>query len=430
MSDHSRAFVPVDTGAHSSPELTLKERSVDTGLLAEALVYYDQVLFNVTNAHQFADLVSWLIQQGLPFERLLDLLREETLRVYYYAFYTLPFVNDNVIDLWNINDKVMQKPNSFAERFLNFDGLRRCFADSRQMDQFCAALDGRVIEVKAEEFGGDGIANAWRDFLDPRRSALIVQELVDELYRLGDLGRPPEVRARINPSAHQKHLHHVEWNVDFAELAKLVGPRPEVGPTLPLSMAAVGNKYIWSASKQGCDLYLPSPISAVVGDKLFEADRAAVKTGDVIDQLQAEVEFPDLRRLVNGGQVDFKQVLEIRAKAGRFRQWLQSESERDRNAIIAYHNEVARESGLLNAGRKVLRMFGAVGGAAAGAAIGAVTQDGAAGATVGAAIGGAAGEGIKYLLEIGSRIGGGWKPVAFGNWYKNRIERLLGWRDH
>jgi hypothetical protein len=151
----------------------------------------------------------------------------------------------------------MEKPNSFAERFLNFEGLRKCFSDSRQMNEFCKALDGRVIEVKAHEFGRAGIDNAWRDFLDPRRSALIVQEFVDELYRLKSLGHPPVVRAAINLSVDRKQMHHVTWNVDFIELAKMVGPKQEIGPTLPLSMAVVGNKHIWSASSQGCDLYLP-----------------------------------------------------------------------------------------------------------------------------------------------------------------------------
>jgi hypothetical protein len=425
MSDHSRALVPVDTGPYSSPEVADKGRSVDTGLLAEALIYYDQVLVNVTNAHQFADLVSWLIQQGLAYDRLVELVREGVLRVYYYAFYTLPFVDNNVVQLWNITDETMKKPNSFAKRFLNFEGLRKCFSDARQMEQFCEAMNDTVIEVKAEEFGADGINNAWRDFLDPRRSALIVQELVDEVYRLKSLGRPPEVKTIIKPSIYWDQLQDVNWNVDFAELAKLAGSKLEIGPTLPLSAAVVGNKNIWLASRLGCDLYLPSPISAVVGDKLYEAERFIVKTGEVIDEIQAEVEFPDIRRLVNEDQVDFRHVLEIRSKAKKFREWLQSEVERDRNALYAYHNEVAKEVGLIKGARKVLQLFGTLGGAALGAAIGTAAGGTAVGATAGAALGGAAGEGLKYILDIGSKLGAEWKPVVFGEWYKARIAKLL-----
>jgi hypothetical protein len=35
------------------------------------------------------------------------------------------------------------------------------------------------------------------------------------------------------------------------------------------------------------------------------------------------------------------------------------------------------------------------------------------------------GEGIQYVLDIGSRIGANWKPVVFGDWYKKRITELL-----
>ena len=107
MSDHSLAFVPVASGYFQSPELFARGRTVDTGLLAEALIFYDRVLIQVDNPHQFADLISWLVQQGLTQADILRLIREDSLQIYNYAFTTNPHVepsNGFIYGLWNIQD--------------------------------------------------------------------------------------------------------------------------------------------------------------------------------------------------------------------------------------------------------------------------------------------------------------------------------------
>ena len=104
--------------------------------------------------------------------------------------------------------------------------------------------------------------------------------------------------------------------------------------------------------------------------------------------------------------------LYLRKKAKKFRTWLQEESDRDRDAIIAYHNEVAKESGFTNVSRKALNLFGVLGGAAIGA-------------SVGGPVGAVVGSGAGYVLDIASKLGADWKPVVFGNWYRDRIEKVL-----
>jgi len=200
--------------------------------------------------------------------------------------------------------------------------------------------------------------------------------------------------------------------------------------TLPLSTAAQANKYIWAADKLDCDLYLQRPVSALVGDKLFEVAETAleqkIQSQNVIEELQLKVEFPDLRRHVNLDKIDFARVLEIRKKATRFRRWLQTESERDRDAIWAYHREVAKACGFTNVARHTLKLFGLVGGTAIGAGLGAsLGANTALGAVKGAAIGAGLGEGIAYLSELASSIGNKWSPVVFGEWYSARIAKLL-----
>jgi hypothetical protein len=75
--------------------------------------------------------------------------------------------------------------------------------------------------------------------------------------------------------------------------------------TLPLSVAGVANLYLRSAGKLKCDLFLPNPISQIIGNKLYEISdleisKRDIKTQNVIEDLKVEVEFPNLHPLVNG----------------------------------------------------------------------------------------------------------------------------------
>ena len=99
---------------------------------------------------------------------------------------------------------------------------------------------------------------------------------------------------------------------------------------------------------------------------------------------------------------------------------MQVESDRDRDAIIAYHHAVAKELGFIRHGRKTINLFGVLGGGAAGSFIGSSISG-----PTGTAIGGIVGSGVGFLTDIASKLGADWKPVVFGNWAKNRIEKLM-----
>lgn len=439
MSDHTLAFVPVDTGYVQSTDVYARGRSVDTGLLAEALVYYDRVLIHVTNRHQFADLISLLIQQGLSIANIIALFRDGVFSVYEFSFFTNPYVDfiddDNlqIHGLFNGQDQSMVKPNSFLERFIESEPMRKVFDDHSDYEAFAASLDGRVIEVKADEIGASAINNAYKDFLNPERNALMAQQMVNEVYRIKKLGKPPKVQAQVQDLGEGRF--NVSWNVKLNRLPALeVQSNIKAAATLPLSTAAQANKYLWAAERQNCDLFLERPVTALVGDKLFEASeltvRSKIRTQNVIEELEGKVEFPDLRRLVNLHEIDFCRVLEIRSKAAKFRQWLQSESERDREAIWSYHTEVARASGFTNVTRNAVKLFGVIGGAAAGGGLGAsLGTDSALGAVAGSAAGAAVGQGVTYLAELASNVGTNWKPVVFGKWYSAKIAKLLKEND-
>lgn len=163
----------------------------------------------------------------------------------------------------------MAEPNSFPKRYLEYAALRTCFESTSQFEHFAKAVAGRVIEVKADDVGAGPIKNAYSDFVNPERNSLMTQQLVNEIYRIKGLGKPPKVEASVSKLANGDF--NVSWNVRLNKLPAVEVDTPIVAAaTLPLSTAAQANKYLWASERQNCDLYLARPVSALVGDKLFE----------------------------------------------------------------------------------------------------------------------------------------------------------------
>jgi len=422
MSSHTTALVPIEAWCYSSPDLRLRGRHIDVGLFAEALIYYDTLLLNVSNPVQLAQLLEWLeAQDQLPV--FLALVREGAVILYDYSFFTAAIESpQGSYSVWNVQDPVQAEQNTFAQRFLYGREIEQAIKGSRRRKALYSAIAGNVIEAKSESFG-NAIENARVDYLDPRRSAIIAQAFVDEVYNLRGMGRPPQVSASVVPKPDGSG-HTITWNINLAQLAEIAGKELGFHFGVPLTAAAMCNRYLKSAADQGCDLFLSEPMSVLVGDKLYETVRTPARSGEIITELKEQVEFPDVRALVNDGILTFADVLRLRDRAKRFRAWLQSESDRDRDAIIAYHNEVAKESGLARVSRKSLRLFGVLGGGALGGAVGSVIAGPA-----GAAIGGAAGSGLTFLAELGAKLDEDWRPVVFGDWMRDRIAKLVSDRE-
>lgn len=121
MSDHTLAFVPLGAGYVQSMDLFARGRRVDTGLLAEALIYFDRLLINVENPDQFSQLFSLLIQQGLSVADIIALFHDGTFNVYDFAFTTNPYVkfqqarNIHIHDLLHFQDPVSRSSYGRAE---------------------------------------------------------------------------------------------------------------------------------------------------------------------------------------------------------------------------------------------------------------------------------------------------------------------------
>ena len=78
------------------------------------------------------------------------------------------------------------------------------------------------------------------------------------------------------------------FNFDLDALAARV-PRLGLHRGTALSGFLTCNKFIISASQLECDLWLPTPMSQLVGDKLGEMDKSRGKIQGVIGELSREV---------------------------------------------------------------------------------------------------------------------------------------------
>jgi len=414
MSNHSKALVALESWSYNSPEIRRAGKSIDIGLMAEALIYYDQVLLNVATQPQLAELINWFVAQN-RYSDLLSLFKDDTIKLYDYGFRTAAFLDatNNTDIIMNEQDPLSAKPNTFEQRFLYHQSLNSCFRNSRERTKLYRALRGKVVEAKAKDFG-PSIENARLDHLDPRRSTLLVQALVDEIYPYLGLKTSPTITATIETL---ENGNRTTYNISFEEMSKLLGQQLNFHGGTPLTGVAHCNRLVWSASQESCDLYLGNPMANLVGDKLFESHLRNTKLKETIGELNQEVEFPDIRKLVNDGKIGLKEILEIRKKAKNFRVWLQSEGERDRNAIIAYHNQTAKQLGISTLGRKSLRMFGILGFTLAETYLTYTYAD----LPTALITGGAS----AFLIDVASKMEEDWKPVVFGNWVSTRIQKLL-----
>jgi hypothetical protein len=415
MSDHASALVPVRSWCYMSPGLQHSGKPIDIGLFAEALIYYDSVLVTLPDKWAFLEFVSWFVERG-KYGDLIALLEDEAIKFYYYSFFSASVQRDGEYFIQNLQEKRAEDLSMFDLNCLATQSLGQVLPRTRQRAQLRRAIRGRVVEAKAGDFDR-AIENARRDFQDPDRCALLLQALLDEIYPMLGLKAPPKAKSRIIEHSGKTRI---SWNVDFARITQALGPDLNFNPGMPLSAAARCNRLLWSAATLGCDLYLYAPMSALVGDKLCESGERLDRPQEIVEQLEAEVEFPDIRQLVNSGRIGLGEVLEFRRRSRRFRRWLQDESERDRNAIIAYHHEVAQESGWVKVGRKALALFGILGGAAVAAAVGGGIA-GVPGAIAGAGIE----AGLVYVFDLASRLDEDWQPVVFGNWARDRIRKEL-----
>lgn len=408
---HTHVLVPITADSIHAPEARLLGCTVDIGLMCESLLYYESVFVNVQNPETFIAFLKWFEKRGLLSE-LISLLEDKSIRFFDFPFMTSPIRDDNGIwTLMNIKDTTQEKPRSFIARYLLKDKTRSLFINPQKYERFVNAASDGLRELTADDYQGN-VEVINNDLANPKRHSFTTQALVNKISPLLNI-KPPAIDVKVEKSINRNTF---VYNADLEEIGRKSGINGFLGIHTPMYAVSSAQKYLFSSLKENFDLFLGSPISEITGDKLYEDSSRVQNVKGLIDKLSLEVEFPTIRHLVNKNQLKLAQVLEIRRKAERFRKWIQYESEKDRNSIIAYHNELAKDQGILLKTKRILEIFGAVGGAAIGAVIVPKSSE-----VVGAAAGGA----IGYASQYASGLIQGWKPYVFGDWYKERIQKYL-----
>lgn len=330
----------------------------------------------------------------------------------------------------------MNEPNYFQKSLFENEEFSKIFPNKEIYESFCKTIQDKITEGKADKFS-TAVDNAKADYNDLRRRTFMLQSLLNELFLTKNLGSAPLVYCENSADLFGRPI--IRWNRDLQVIAENLGMKghnnvsaAQMLESFSLSGAAHSNRLLLAAMLNDADLYLPSPLSIITGDKLYEASQEeSVKTKFIIESLQGqEVNFPDLRHEINNNNLDFKEVLLIRKEGKVFRKWLQDESERDRDALIAYHNEVANATNFKRNIGKTLQLFGDISGSVASALIGASTvAHPEIGPTTGKVMGVLTGQGIKYLGSLGAKLGEEWKPVVFGKWYTKHIGKIKQFRD-
>ena len=110
-------LVPVSTWYGNAIDLYKKNIYTDIGAIAEALVYYDTVLINVKNKHEFDDLFEWFKISDSP-DSLLTLMKEGSVFFYFYNFDVNPLFDParNAFMFRNINEKHETRMEVFNRR--------------------------------------------------------------------------------------------------------------------------------------------------------------------------------------------------------------------------------------------------------------------------------------------------------------------------
>lgn len=417
MADHTKALVPVDTWCYNCPAIRYGGRVVDVGLMAEALIYYDRVLLSLNAQAQFAELLSWFVRQR-KFGDLLALFNDKTVQIYEYSFVptALEKGGSGEYRIVVIQDEIQERPNTFEQRYLGHPSVTE-FLNQRDQAKLCSSLSGKVVEAKAAGFR-DAMRNAEADFGDVKKRLLLLQALVDDVYpSLKQTQAPVILAKRITRGGKPR----IAWSISMKDLAALMGNELYFHAGTPLVGAIACNTLCQAAAGLKCDLYLGTPMSVLVGNKLYESGYRVRKAKDALQRFTGEVDFPDVRSLVNAGKLNLRNIMKIRDKTRKLREWVQSQKERDPNAFFASHSEVAGEVGLRQAEKRAVSLFGALGGGAAAAPAGGAAP---VAPKPGPDTGSTGGAG--FLFDLGLKLGQEWKPIVFGKWSKDRIERIVG----
>lgn len=413
---HKSALVPIEAWEYNSPFLKYLGKASDIGSFAEALIYYEKVYVVISTPKQFEEFVMFFVK-GDKVDVLIELIKDKVINFFYYTFLSTAMDNPErkEFSIWNFNfTKGNYQHSEFIRLVVNIANLP---ISSNRRHKLWKAIVDNVIDEDSSQYNPP-ILDAKDAMQDGGKVSILVQAYLDNIYKNLNVGKPPVIETRIDNLTPEKW--NIVTNYNFRVVNELTQNKLDFRQEMPLIGEVQSNRLIWTSLIRGHDLFLGDVMSQVVGNKLEEAEEKINKAENVIDELKARVEFPDIRSLVNNGSLSIEEIFNIRIHADKFRTWLQQEGERDRDAIIAYHNEVTKASGIRKRVSSTLKVFGVISGGLASPVYQAVTKDLSLTSNI---IAGGAGLALGgFLNNVASSISKDWRPVVFGEWIKKEIK--------
>jgi len=414
---HKTALVPIEAWEYNSPYLKYLGKAADIGVFAEAFIYYEKVYVVMSTPQQFEEFVMFFIK-GNKVDALIELIKNKVINFFYYTFLSTAMNNPErrEFSMWNFNFTKGKYPHSdFIRLIVNPANLP---ISSKRRHLLWKAIVDNVIDENSPEYDPP-ILDAKDAMQDGRKVSILIQAYLDDIYKKLKAGKPPIIETRIDSWTPEKW--NIVTNYNFTIVNDLTQSKMDFRQEMPLIGEVQSNRIIWTSLIKGYDLFLGDVMSQVVGNKFEEAEEKINKAENVIDELKARVEFPDIRSLVNNGLLGVEEIFNIRIHAEKFRIWLQQEGERDRDAIIAYHNEVTRASGISKSVSSTLKLFGIITGGLASPAYQLITNDLS---TTSNLVAGGAGIMLGgFLNNVASSISKDWRPVVFGEWIKKELKK-------
>lgn len=413
QNDHKRVLVPIETWEFNSPYLKFSGRNADIGLFAEAFIYYEKVFVYVNTVKEFEEFIEFFAKAN-KVDQLIELINNKIINFFYYSFMSTAINNQGVFSIWNMQFNKENSQSDFIRLVVNKSNLP---ISSKRRQKLWQAIVSNLIDEESTDYQSP-VLDAKKAMKDNKKCAILIQTYIDNLYKNLELGPPPEVNCQIMDTAADRW--NIKTNLNFGDLNKLASNKLGFRPEMPLIGEVQSNRLIWTGLKYGFDLSLGDVMSQVVGNKLYEAEEKMDKTKVTLDNLKSKVEFPDIRKLVNEDTISVEDIFNIRIHADKFRNWLQQEGERDRDAIIAYHNEVSKSSGITKKISGTLKIFGKL-TQLAPAAYPLATKDLSLASNL--AVSGAGLVTAEFLDRIANSMNKEWRPVVFGEWLKEEVKK-------
>lgn len=364
----------------------------DIGLIAENLLYYEQVVL-IADSQTLPILINncdiGILQELITRKNLKICVRENMLAV-------MSMQTDRGFKVNDVN--LITSPRLKTEQIL-YDS----FLKTSGRNGYSRRNTQKLIPYVEPILYDNEICNMVRE--DLSESSFIKSFICDRIKFYN-----PEIE--INPSQIQYEWQKVEngyvfnSNLDYEEINKHI-------PNNPTNKLINPEGLILNILDTRGDLQLASTFNADIATTALNTSLMKLKFKDIYEKTSKNIDeiyqFNDfilsdgyaIREAINSGERDFKQFIEILDKADKFKEWIHN-IETDKSVIKEYHHAVTKETWIDKLPPKAFRWSFFTG---SGMALDAFLTGG-----IGTIIGLGLSAGDAFLLD---KIIKGWKPNSF-----------------